>query len=200
MIYLLLTQTTETTQLNNYQIYTLIISSISSLATIAAFLTCIFTFRTIHPHIKIYTEKNSPGNNIFYSDKEKGVTIVIFSATNNSPIQGIIDEAYIKLNKKIYLAMNSFTIYNNIIDEIKIRDHQNNLINSKKFRLKLPLKIPPFSTVRGYFTFFDFPIGCQTNTFNAKLFMKVNGNNLCRKFNLTFFRTATKQNNIQKTC
>lgn len=148
---------------------------------IAATVSCIFTYKTTHPNLKLKISKDTC---IYTHFGEKSFALMPIEIRNTAMVGGMVDDICIKYNKKEYPAEDIHTDFN--ISPFKIESTLDYKIerNSKQLRLKCPILVNGFSVINGYIIFPTFP-AIQIPTIKVSIKYRL----INRKFKSYKFRT-----------
>lgn len=135
-------------------IIALIASIGACISGIAAAITCIFTYKTTHPNLKIEISKERC---IYTHFENKSFAFMPITIRNSAMVGGMIDEISIKYNNQEYNAEDIHTNYD--ISPFKIESSLDYKVkrNTDQLRLKCPILVNGFSVVDGYIIFPTFP-------------------------------------------
>lgn len=164
-----------------------IIALIASVGAIisgaAATISCLFTYRTTHPNLKIQIPKDKC---IYTHFEEKSFALMPITIRNAAMVAGMIDDIRIKYNNQTYSAEDIYTNYD--ITPFEIRNRLDDKIerNIELLRLKCPILINGFSSVDGFIIFPTFPI-LQIPTVKIRISFRL----INKKFKRIRYRTFT---------
>lgn len=135
-------------------IIALIASIGAGISGIAAAISCIFTYKTTHPNLKIYISKDK---SVYTHFGEKSFALMPITIRNAAMVGGMIDEICIKYNKQEYSAEDIHTNYD--ISPFKIESTIDYKVerNANQLRLKCPILVNGFAVVDGFIIFPTFP-------------------------------------------
>lgn len=126
------------------EIWALVISILSAIGTCVA---AYFAFRANTPKIKVNVSKVSSFSII------KRYTAVFVELYNTSPVCETISDITAKIENGLY----HFRASNDLkdINSLMIYNQINNVVDSEKTKLSVPIILPPFSYVFGLLIFFE---------------------------------------------
>ena len=169
--------------MNTPTIIALIASIGAVISGVAATISCIFTYKTTQPNLKVKIDKDKCA---YLHNENKSFALMPFEVRNSAMVGGMIDEICILYNDKKYYAEDKFTDFDpypfeitNIVDDKIERDvHQ--------LRLKSPLQVNGFSVVEGFILFPTFP-PVQAANITVTISYRLMNKKFKRKFrNITF--------------
>lgn len=156
-----------------------LIASIGAVISgIAATISCVFTYKTTQPNLKVEIEKDKC---VYMHNDQKSFALMPFEVRNSAMVGGMIDEICILHNGKKYYAEDKYTdfdpypfeIRNTVDDKIERDVHQ--------LRLKCPIQVNGFSVVQGFIFFPSFP-AVQTANISVTISYRLMNKNRKKKF------------------
>ncbi|AWW06106.1 MAG: putative salicylate hydroxylase [Caudoviricetes sp.] len=135
-------------------IIALIASIGAGISGIAATITCIFTYKTTHPNLKIEISKDQC---VYTHYGEKSFAFMPITIRNTAMVGGMIDAICIKYNNKDYPAEDIHTNFD--LSPFRIESPLDYKVErtTKHLRLKCPILVNGFSVVDGFIIFPTFP-------------------------------------------
>lgn len=163
------------------------ISSIcAAVSAIAAVVSCIIHFRHSKPKIGVRLKKNfgtlSYADAVFEGVGFKTLVDLRLSFYNNSSVGGTIADIYIEYENMQYHAETVGSIYDIAPFNLTFGQRSGIPQDSKSLRLQVPLVVPAYSAIMGYFIFPNFPAIRETETYVTVVFTLIDNKIRYKKF------------------